>query len=132
MMHQGADNENHASAKELAEAVREQVEASVVKSQAMKLTEEEAREKYGDSLVIASLEAQVKNGAKETGDLTVRLLFDGTHGGSSQMRGYVSETKTGPQLHQCCVNSRRTAGQGSDSRWTSRTHTDYYRSSACE
>ena len=77
---QGADNENLASAKELAEAVKEQLEASIVKGQAMKLTEEEAREKYGDSLVVSSLGAQVKNGAKETGDLTVRLLFDGTHG----------------------------------------------------
>ena len=46
----------------------------------MKLTEEEAREKYGDSLVVSSLGAQVKNGAKETEDLTVRWLFDGTHG----------------------------------------------------
>ena len=50
----------------------------------MKLTEEEeeeeVREKYGESLVVASLGAQVKNGAKETGDLTVRLLFDGTRG----------------------------------------------------
>ena len=73
---QGADNENCASAKELAVAVKEQLELSVAKGQAMKLTEEEARKKYGDSLVVASLGAQVKNGAKETGDLTVRLLFD--------------------------------------------------------
>ena len=33
----------------------------------MKLTEEEVHKKYGDSLVVASLGAQVKNGAKETG-----------------------------------------------------------------
>ena len=77
---QGADNKNYASAKELAEAVKEQLELSVAKGHAMKLTEEEARKKYGNSLVVASLGAQVKNGAKETGDLTVRLLFDGTHG----------------------------------------------------
>ena len=29
--------------------------------------------------MVASLGAQVKNGAKETEDLTVRLFFDGTH-----------------------------------------------------
>ena len=46
---QGADNENYASAKELAEAVKEQLELSVAIGQAMKLTEEEARKKYGDS-----------------------------------------------------------------------------------
>ena len=73
---QGADNQNYASAKELAEAVKEQLEVSVVKGQALKFTEAEARKKYGDSLVVASLGAQVKNGAKETEDLTVRLLFD--------------------------------------------------------
>ena len=77
---QGADNQNSASAKELAEAVKEQLEVSVVKGQALKFAEAEARQKYGDSLVVASLGAQVKNGAKETGELTVRLLFDGTHG----------------------------------------------------
>ena len=76
---QGADNENYASAKELAEAVKEQLELSVVKGQALKFTEAEARQKYGDSMVVA-LGAQVKNRAKETGNLTVRLLFDGTHG----------------------------------------------------
>ena len=30
--------------------------------------------------MIASLGAQVKNGSKESGDLLIRLLFDGTHG----------------------------------------------------
>ena len=42
---QGADNENQ---KELAEAVKEQLEASVVKGQAMKLTAREVRRLTGD------------------------------------------------------------------------------------
>ena len=76
----GADNKNYSSAAELAEAVESQLELSVEKGQAFKLTEHEAREKYGDRFVVAALGAQVKSGSKETGDLTIRLLFDGTHG----------------------------------------------------
>ena len=52
----------------------------MTRGQAFKLTEREAREKYGDKLVVAALGAQVKSGSKEAGDLTIRLLFDGTHG----------------------------------------------------
>ena len=77
---QGADNDNYASAKEFLDAVEEQLEQSVSKGQAVMLTEAEARRKYGRKLVVASLGAQWKNGAKESGDLVVRLLFDGTHG----------------------------------------------------
>ena len=76
----GADNQNYSSAAELAEAVEEQLELSVQKRQAFRLTEDEAPKKYGRKLVIASLGAQVKSGTKEAGDLTIRLLFDGTHG----------------------------------------------------
>ena len=46
----------------------------------MRMTETEARKKYGSNLVVAALGAQVKSGALESGDLVVRLLFDGTHG----------------------------------------------------
>ena len=46
----------------------------------MRMTENEARKKYGSNLVVAALGAQVKSGAQESGDLVVRLLFDGTHG----------------------------------------------------
>ena len=77
---QGADNNNYASAKEFPETVEEQLEQSVHKGQALRLTESEARRKYGNRLVVASLGAQWKSGAKESGDLVVRLLFDGTHG----------------------------------------------------
>ena len=52
----------------------------LTKGQAFKLTEEEARERYGDRLVLAALGAQVKSGSKDSSDLTIRLLFDGTHG----------------------------------------------------
>ena len=76
----GADNKNYSSAAELAEALEVQLELSVTKGHAFKLTEWEAREKYGDKLVVAALGAQVKSGTKEAGDLTIRLLFDGTHG----------------------------------------------------
>ena len=44
---QGADNDNYASAKEFLETVEEQLEQSVSKGQAVKLTEAEARRKYG-------------------------------------------------------------------------------------
>ena len=57
---QGPGNENYALATELAEAVKEQLEISVVKGLALKFTEEEAG-MYGDLLVVASLGAQVKN-----------------------------------------------------------------------
>ena len=60
----GADNQNYSSAAELAEAVEEQLELSVQKGQAFRLTEDEARKKYGRKLVIASLGAQVKSGTK--------------------------------------------------------------------
>ena len=77
---QGADNQNYASAAELQKAVDEQLEQSVVKGQARKMTETEAHKKYGSTLVVAALGAQVKSGALESGDPVVRLLFDGTHG----------------------------------------------------
>ena len=76
----GADNKNCSSAAELDEAVGSHLDQSVLKGQAFRLTNEEAREKYGSKLVIASLGAMVKSGAKDTGDLKIRLLFDGTHG----------------------------------------------------
>ena len=41
---QGADNQNYGSAKELVEAVKEQLEVLVVKGQALKFTEVEARQ----------------------------------------------------------------------------------------
>ena len=45
---------------------------------ALEMTEEEARNKLGTDLVVASLGAQVK---EEQGDeVKLRLLFDGTHG----------------------------------------------------
>ena len=53
---------------------------SVQKGQGLKLSETEARRKFGRKLVVASLGAQWKSGAKESGDLVGRLLFDGTHG----------------------------------------------------
>ena len=76
----GADNKNYSSAAELDEAVEDQLEQSDTKGQAFRLTEEEARERYESKLVVASLGAMVKSGAKDTGDLKIRLLFDGTHG----------------------------------------------------
>ena len=76
----GSDNKNYSSAAELDEAVEDQLEQSVTKGQAFRSTEEEASERYGSKLVVASLGPMVKGGAKDTGDLKIRLLFDGTHG----------------------------------------------------
>ena len=57
-----------------------QLELSVSKGQAFKLTEKESKERYGDRFVVAALGAQFRSGSKEAGDLTMRLRFDGTHG----------------------------------------------------
>ena len=73
-----ADNKSQSSAGELDDAVEDQLEQSVTKGQAFRFTEEEARERYGSKLVVASLEGTVKSGAKDTGDLKIRPLFDGT------------------------------------------------------
>ena len=43
------------------------------------MTEQQARERNGAMLVVASLGPWAKNGSKQSGDLVVRLLFDGTH-----------------------------------------------------
>ena len=44
---------------------------------ALEMTEEEARNKLGTDLVVASLGAQVKEGQGD--QVKLRLLFDGTH-----------------------------------------------------
>ena len=64
----GADNKNCASAAELAQAVEDQLVASVKSGQAFRLFEEEARARYGN----------VKSGSRRR--LSTRMLFDGTHG----------------------------------------------------
>ena len=60
------------------------------------MTESGARRKYGSKLVGASLGAQVKSGAKKSGDLVVRLLFDGTHGGPVNSSIKVRDQDKGP------------------------------------
>ena len=78
---QGADNDNYASAKEFLDAVEEQLEQSVSKGQAVKLTEAEARRKYGRKLVCRISGSTMEKRSQIVGrDLVVRLLFDGTHG----------------------------------------------------
>ena len=74
----GAQQDNYKSAAALAEAVAAQLEESVREGHAMKMTEDEAKARFGEKLVIASLGAQVKCG--EGKDVQVRLLFDGTNG----------------------------------------------------
>ena len=83
----GTDNGNYKSGQELEETVLQQLELFLwSKKQVKKHTDKEARELCGDKLVIASLCALVKSGSRDTGDLTVRLLFGGTIGGSNQPR----------------------------------------------
>ena len=53
---QGADNNNHASVKEFLETEEEQLEQSVHKGPALRLTESEARIKKVHRLVVASVE----------------------------------------------------------------------------
>ena len=67
----GADNKNYASAAELAQAVEDQLVASVKVGQAFRLTEEEARARYGNKLVVAAL-----GGASEERESRHRRLED--------------------------------------------------------
>ena len=62
----GANNKKCTSAAELAQAVEDQLVASVKAGQAFRLTEEEARARYGSKLVVAALGAQVKSGSRVT------------------------------------------------------------------
>ena len=72
----GVTNSNYKSAQELADAVEKQLVESVKKGQAIAMSEGEARAKFGDSLVIASLGAQIRD---DTGpEIRIRMLFDGT------------------------------------------------------
>ena len=69
------------------------------KGQALKLSETEARRKFGRKLVVASLGAQWISGAKESGDLVVRLLSSTARTASPLKAAYESGSKTkGQQL----------------------------------
>ena len=73
------ERSNYASAKEYPKEVEALLEEMIVKGQAFKLDIEEARARFGNKLTIASLGAQVKD-RDEHGAVSLRLLYDGTHG----------------------------------------------------
>jgi len=70
---------NHKSARDYLPAVEKELWKQVERSQCLALTPEEAAEKYGDTLIVASLGALVKE-TDERGEVRVRVLFDGTFG----------------------------------------------------
>ena len=69
---------NYRSAVELQAAVEKELRASVASNMALEMSEAEARERFGNKLVVASLGAIVKDGEGE--NLRIRLLYDGSHG----------------------------------------------------
>ena len=58
--------------------MEKELDASVIAGKALKMSESEARARFGPELVVASLGALVKGGAGD--DVKIRLLYDGTHG----------------------------------------------------
>ena len=74
----GTFHQNFKSAVELERAVEKELDASVIAGKALKMSESEARARFGPDLVVASLGALVKDGAGD--DVKIRLLYDGTHG----------------------------------------------------
>jgi len=75
----GAWRANYTSAKLLQPQVVRELEGLYQRGLALKLTEQEARDRYGDALVVASLGALQKR-VEDDGTVVIRLLYDGTHG----------------------------------------------------
>ena len=69
------------------------MEDQTKRGQILKLTESEARGRY-PNLTVASLGANSKE--KATGDVTARVLFDGTHGIDVNRRTRVRDQERGP------------------------------------
>ena len=76
--HGGVWNENYPSALEFKDIVRQQLEEMRGRDQVLALSEAEAKQQYGDRLVVASLGAIVKS-TDEDGKPELRLLQDATN-----------------------------------------------------
>jgi len=75
----GAWRANYTSVKLLQKEVVKELDDLNARGLTLKLSEEEARAKYGSELVVASLGA-IQKRIEEDGTKIIRLLFDGTHG----------------------------------------------------
>ena len=120
----GIGQQNYASAAELAQTVEDQLVAPVESGQAIWLTEEEARAQYGSKLVVAALEVQVKSGSRDTGDLKIQMLFDGTHGVPVNQNIQVRDQDCSPESNEYCCSWPSNRAAGSGSRSMSRMRTD--------
>ena len=78
-LYQGSINENYSSATVHPEALEKMLQDKVKEKKAFTLPLAEAQRLYGDKLTVASLGALVKSTSAED-EVTLRLLFDGTHG----------------------------------------------------
>jgi len=75
----GAWRANYTSAQLLHHEVVRELEELDRRGLTLKLTEEEAKQRYGEELVVASLGA-IQKRVEDDGTIVIRLLFDGTHG----------------------------------------------------
>jgi len=69
---------NYRSARELVAEVEKDLEEQTSRGLCEKLSEAEARERFGDGFIVASLGALVKR-TEADGTRVIRVLFDGTH-----------------------------------------------------
>ena len=77
--YQGSINENYTSATAHPEALEKMLRDKVTEKKAFTLSLAEAKHRYGSKLTVASLGALAKSTSAEE-EITLRLLFDGTHG----------------------------------------------------
>ena len=73
----GVWNANYVSVKPLRKEVEQELEDQTERGQILKLSEAEARRRFGSSLVVAPLAAIVK-AVRDDGSVQIRLLFGGT------------------------------------------------------
>ena len=84
---------NYASLDAFSDKVLAVLEDQTTHGQVIKMTEQDARQRYPD-LVVASLGAQRKD--KPGGAVSARVLFDGTHGITVNTRTRILDQERGP------------------------------------
>ena len=85
--------QNYTSLTEFADKVEAVLEDQSARGQVLKYSEEAARDRYPD-LVVASLGAQRKD--KPNGEVSARVLFDGTHGLAVNTRTRIRDQERSP------------------------------------
>ena len=90
---EGVWRRNYSTVQGLADKVEAVLDDHAVRGQVLRLTETEARTRY-PNLTVPSLGAIKKE--KSTGEITARVLFDGTHGIDVNRRTRVRDQERGP------------------------------------